>query len=386
LIVALFFSFTSGNVLLLFPRSWRRFTILPRSDFHSFSVEMQARIGVPARVGRGIGGATPLREKPAVETPAMRARPRPRSSSLVVSANKKSAPPSTTYAPRPPGPPSTALPGGGGSSSSPPRTPPPQHLDDPIAIAASATRTLAVPDRARSGGGGEEDLSLDAYMRLPPSAYAALDPDLIRRGGGGGGSPLSSSSEPSPPSSVPIAFFTLAIPRASMLGIWLEPVISVRVEGASSPSPSGPEEGRSGSAGGATRHDRVRLVSTACDLRGSPAVQRLRINEVFALRFEAVLTWTAGGAVSARVRTEVWAEPVGPFRFVPRGAIVAAGDALLRGLTGALLPSFLGKLGKDYERWAGDPAVRAARQAMARDAEEGEEERRRGGSAAAAKC
>jgi hypothetical protein len=46
----------------------------------------------------------------------------------------------------------------------------------------------------------------------------------------------------------------------------------------------------------------------------------------------------------------------------------------------------LGKLGKDYERWAGDPAVRAARQAMARDAEEGEEERRRGGSAAAAKC
>ena len=351
----------------------------------------------------------------------------------------KSAPPSTTTAPRPPRPPSTALPPPVPSSPSippPPRTPPPRHLKSPIAIAASATRTLAVRDRARGGpaGGGEsaggeeegeeeeegkEDLSLDAYMRLPPSAYSALDPELIRRGGsvgaGGGVAPTYSEPSPAPSSSVPTALFTLAVPRASMLGIWLEPIVSVRVEGASpkgidrragagggggkgssssSSSGGGNGSGSGGSGGngsvsssggsGSGGSDRVRLVSTECDLRGSPAVEKLKINEVFALRFEAVLTWTAGGTISVRVSTEVWAEPVGPFTVVPRSVIGGAGDALLRALTAALLPSFLGKLGKDYERWSRDPGYRREREAMAREAEERERERRRKGGAAVA--
>ena len=256
-----------------------------------------------------------------------------------------------------------------------------------------------------SAGGEEEDderedLFLDAYMRLPPSAYSALDPELIRRGGSVGGVG-GACPEPAPSSSPvpPTALFTLAVPRASMLGIWLEPVVSVRVEGASPKKPGdrkggdggGGGGGSSGGGGGISSTDRVRLVSTACDLRGSSAVEKLKINEVFALRFEAVLTWTAGGTISARVSTEVWAEPVGPFKVVPRSAIAGAGDALLRALTAALLPSFLGKLGKDYERWSRDPGYRREREAMAREAEEREErererERRReaGGAAVAA--
>ena len=240
-----------------------------------------------------------------------------------------------------------------------------------------------MPDRGGLAVGGSKELSLEAYMRLPPSAYSALDPELTRRGGGSGSSSSSCSSRsssrpeplPPPPPSIPTALFTLAVPRASMLGIWLEPVVGVRVEGATSST----EENRFAAAAGSG--DRVRLVSTACDLRGSPAVEKLRINEVFALRFEAVLTWTSGGSVTARVCTEVWAEPVGPFRLVPRGALVAAGDALLRGLTGALLPSFLGKLVGNYERWARDPAYRREKEAMAREAEEREERRTASGGA-----
>lgn len=252
-----------------------------------------------------------------------------------------------------------------------------------------------MPDKGVKGGGpsgkeAEEDLSLEAYMRLPPSAYSALDPELIRRGSGGGGEStstnnssrvaVSSPAEPPPPPSVPTALFTLAAPRAAMLGIWLEPVVSVRVEGAATTTRTRKAENEEGeetssfsSSSSSSPSDRVRLVSTSCDLRGSPAVERLRINQVFALRFEAVLTWTPGGSITAKVRTEVWAEPVGPFKFVPRGIISSAGDALLRGLTGALLPSFLGKLGKDYELWARDPRYRREREAMAREAE-GEEE------------
>ena len=253
-------------------------------------------------------------------------------------------------------------------------------MKDPRGIAASAARALAILDKgAKRGGEDGEDLSLDAYMRLPPSAYSALDPELIRRGGssvfGGGAAP--SCPEPPPAPSVPTALFTLAVPRASMLGIWLEPVVSVRVEGASPSKGKGAKDSSDSSSVGGSGSDRVRLVSTACDLRGSPAVERLRINEVFALRFEAVLTWTPGGTISARVSTEVWAEPVGPFTVVPRRVIAGAGDALLRTLTGALLPYFLKKLGNDYERWARDPGYRREREAMAREAEEREERERR---------
>ena len=187
---------------------------------------MQARIvGAPARParagGRGFGGG-------ATTTTLM---PPTTKTRLVVSASK-SAPPSTTTAPRPPRPPSTALPPPPpppppGSSTSPPSSsppplpraaPPPKHLKDPIGIAASAARALAILDKgAKRGGEDGEDLSLDAYMRLPPSAYSALDPELIRRGGssvfGGGAAP--SCPEPPPAPSVPTALFTLAVPRAS---------------------------------------------------------------------------------------------------------------------------------------------------------------------------
>lgn len=199
-------------------------------------------------------------------------------------------------------------------------------------------------------------------MSLPPSAYSALDRDHISRVPSRDG-----------------ATFRLRVPRAQLLSVYLEPSVTVTVAGVPR------TDGRDGLAA-------VKLSSSGCVLDGSPLVAALRIDERFALSFDATLTWNAavdGGAavrpatltagaetwnaavdrraaarpatLTADVETSVWAEPVGPFLLVPRHALAAAGDALLSRLSAVLLPRFLGLLAADYAKWSQDAAYRAAR-------------------------
>jgi hypothetical protein len=163
-------------------------------------------------------------------------------------------------------------------------------------------------------------------MSLPPSSYDALDPAMITRRPGSPGA------------------FTLRVQRARLLGVWLEPTVDVTVEVAT-----------------VGTKPAVRLRSDGYRLDGSEIVRRLGIDERSATAFDATLTWTPGGTIAADIDIRVWAEPVGPFKAVPRRALAAAGDALLAGLTSLLLPAFLGKLAADYSRWAADSAYRAAR-------------------------
>lgn len=163
-------------------------------------------------------------------------------------------------------------------------------------------------------------------MSLPPSSYDALDPTMITRRPGAPGA------------------FTLRVQRARLLGVWLEPSVDVTVEAATVGS-----------------RPAVRLRSEGYRLDGSDIVRRLGIDERSAASFDATLTWTPGGTIVADIDVRVWAEPVGPFKAVPRRALAAAGDALVAGLASLLLPAFLSKLAADYGRWASDPMHRAAR-------------------------
>ena len=214
---------------------------------------------------------------------------------------------------------------------------PPPHpaLTDPVRITAAATRTHALPPPPTTPPG-----SLDAYMALPPMSYDAIDPALIR-----------------PRPGAPPGHFTLAVPRAGILGVWVEPTVDVVV---AAPAPGDPDP-------------RVTITSVAARLKGSPSVEALRLADRFSLAFSAELTWQGAGGegggggpwLCASTRVTVWAEPLGPFALLPRGALVSAGDALLAGLSNALLPAFLRRLAADFEGWAGSAAVRAARSARA---------------------
>ena len=195
---------------------------------------------------------------------------------------------------------------------------------------------------------------LDAYMALPPRSYDAIDPALIR-----------------PRPGAPPGHFTLAVPRAGILGVWVEPTVDVVV---AAPAPGDPDP-------------RVTITSVAARLKGSPSVEALRLADRFSLAFTAELTWQGAGGeggggagpwLCASTRVTVWAEPLGPFALLPRGALVSAGDALLAGLSNALLPAFLRRLAADFEGWAGSAAVRAARSARAAVAGVGVEEEAEG--------
>lgn len=221
-------------------------------------------------------------------------------------------------------------------------------------------------------------LSLDAYMRLPVQAYSELEPSMIF--------PLGDSS------------FLLKMPRISLFDLWVAPEVEVSVAQ------------RDGSPKGSPM---VVLESRSCHLPGSPFFSQLEGR--FSLHFRTELTWTpfqqstqrttraaqptmhgggmAGGppagkqapstatatasAVTPRqqaatqqaqqgeirgdLSVEVWAEPLPPFNLIPRPALEATCNAVVRSAIAALLPLFMRRLGEDYERWASDASYRGER-------------------------
>jgi len=210
------------------------------------------------------------------------------------------------------------------------------QLNDPAHIGAEGTTETTVQD----GGGAA---GLDAYMRLPVEQYDRLDPDMIKPLGG--------------------ANYALHVPRVQIFSEWVEPVVQVNVS--TTDGPEGPTVV-------------IRAVNWA--IRGSPLVEDLGLNRRFSLEFATILGWTPAAAAAgtsngngssvARVGTgtlrgrcnlDVYAEVIGPFRFMPRVVLQTGGNAVMSALVNALLPMFMKRLSADYERWAADPKYRAQR-------------------------
>jgi hypothetical protein len=220
----------------------------------------------------------------------------------------------------------------------------------------------------------EEGTSLNAYMTLPVTQYYCLDPDSISFLGG---------------DRFRLSVGRVALPKA-LGGAWVEPTVDVRVRGAAASGAGGAAAAPAAAGqGGAGAERAVVLEAERCRLRASPALEALRLDEKFALRFKARLTWRDGGSSSGGTAAatnasespsprrrqigeirgdasvDVYCEVLAPFRLVPRQALEAACSSVLASLARALLPVFLAQLSADFTRWAGDPAYRQARRARA---------------------
>ena len=199
-------------------------------------------------------------------------------------------------------------------------------------------------------------------MNLPTDQYYEIDPSMIL--------PLGEGR------------FLLKVPRIQILSLWMEPEVEVGVTVT------------------ATTPQRVVLEATRCSLVGSDLIRQLRLDEKFALHFVTELTWGPAGVASgggssssmgssssssgdgsdggggerlvstagpreaeirASLELEVWSEVVGLFNLLPRDALVALVNGILRTLMASLLPLFVRKLGSDYEHWASDPEYRRRR-------------------------
>jgi len=295
---------------------------------HFFLPRMRLQQPRPTRPARQVGRARPGRSPHACASSGRHeAEKETTTSPKTIRASTGRGGAETTPSPKTtrPGPSPLPVP------DSPPSSP---RLTNPVRITAAASRTHTLVTTPLPAPG-----SLDAYMALPPVSYDAVDRALIK-----------------PLPGAPPGTFTLAVPRAGILGVWVEPAVDVVVR---TPSPG-------------DRDPRVVISSVGTSrLKGSPAVEALRLRDRFSLAFTAELAWEdspPGGrpsSISASTRVTVWAEPLGPFALLPRSALTTAGDALLAGLSSALLPTFLRRLAADYEEWAGSAAMRAARSARA---------------------
>mmetsp|Transcript_8063 Transcript_8063/g.20799 ORF Transcript_8063/g.20799 Transcript_8063/m.20799 type:complete len:132 (+) Transcript_8063:1-396(+) len=118
---------------------------------------------------------------------------------------------------------------------------------------------------------------------------------------------------------------------------------------------------------------------------GSPAFDKLRLNDKFHMEFETRVrartsgrptfaddedgeTWSANGEIEggrgellARSEINVACEVVAPFHLVPRRALEKTCSAVLNGLIKLLLPTFVAQLRDDFGIWATHPEARKAR-------------------------
>ncbi|MEW5307847.1 MAG: hypothetical protein WDW38_011122 [Sanguina aurantia] len=208
-----------------------------------------------------------------------------------------------------------------------------EDLKDPAQIGAVGAATTTLPVFTEPG------VTLSDYMLLPVEQYFVLDPKTVAFLGGDR--------------------FTLFVPRINLLTVWVEPVVEVSVNIQGGPNPT------------------VLLKAENCRIRGSELITSMRLDEKFVLKFQTQLTWATNtehprdrgldapppgtGSISAASKLDVWSEVVRPFNSMPRGALQASCNLVMRTLVGSLLPLFVHKLAEDYGRWAVDAEYRRVR-------------------------
>lgn len=199
-------------------------------------------------------------------------------------------------------------------------------LHDPAHLGGTSKATVPVQDV-----GGER--SLENFMRLPPSHYSALDPDLIESLGG--------------------EKFRLRVPRLKLFSLWIEPTVDIVVSSAD------------------TQNPRVLLTSESCHIIGSDLIQRMQLDKRFILNFSTELTWKTApnGQITGNLELEVATEVIPPFQVLPRSVLEGTCNAVLRRLMKTLLPKFMQLLADDYTKWATDPSYRLGAGAGAEEEE-----------------
>lgn len=205
-----------------------------------------------------------------------------------------------------------------------------KDLKNPAHIKARGKMSRAVKD---FGGTG----SLENYMRLPVEQYSVLDPKLIKMLGEDR--------------------FELKVPRIDVMGIWIEPLATVKVTQFENPP-------------------RVNLKTEYCEINGSDELRNLHLDGKFFMLFEANLQWENGivgtttngsrsqaamGKMIAASSIDVYAEVQPPFNLMPKEILESTCNIAMDGLMSTLLPLFMSNLSNDYREWATSETYRTKR-------------------------
>lgn len=159
--------------------------------------------------------------------------------------------------------------------------------------------------------------SLEQYMLLPVAGYALM---------------------PMPPGTalkrVPGSadLFELEAPSLKFFNVEVKPIIVSRV----APTPNA-----------------VFISSQQCVIRGSPMVNQLGLNDIFALDVQVQFTWSGNTIYSkSDIKVDVAVPPM--FRMLPKDLVISTGNGVMQTALNLIQQEFLKSLGKDFERWSRD--------------------------------
>jgi hypothetical protein len=271
--------------------------------------------------------------------------------------------------------------------------PPPQRIKDTkVAVEGKSTASVVPPPPPPLiAYDGSTDVTLSNYMRLPVEQYVLIEMPL--------GSSLTKRDNHNATTAAAAAYrssnedggeeFELVVPEITFFNLTLQPVVLCTVQ---------PME------------DKVVIFSDNCFLRGSPFIEKTRLNERFDFRVRCTLTWydeqlvtdddvqcngddgarknmkflrrnrkdrssneddnddhhddCRGSTITATTSIDVDVDVPRPFSSIPKFILERTGNAAMRLSLKYIQANFVRNLAKDYEKWSTDEEYRSYRASL----------------------
>lgn len=247
-------------------------------------------------------------------------------------------------------------------SSFPPRKPKPLRARD-TRVAVDGKSTVTIPTLLRTTttrqhlGGLSHNVTLTNYMRLPVEQYVLIPmpfgSSLTRIESNDAGNTIAVSETPLDCSSC-TELFELVIPNITFFQLTLQPIVYATV----TPQPN-----------------QVIISSDQCILRGSPFIEKVKLNDRFDFSVTTSLTWkdayssqssqgqhdiiptsqsnaTEPSTITAETFITINVDVPRPFSSIPKRILEATGNAAVKLTLLYIQANFVSNLVKDYVKWA----------------------------------
>lgn len=147
--------------------------------------------------------------------------------------------------------------------------------------------------------------------------------------------------------------FELVVPEITFFNLTLQPVVICSVQ---------PME------------DNVVIFSEDCYLRGSPFIEKTRLNERFDFHVRTTLTWHDDplhiSAITASTSIDVNVDVPRPFSSIPKFILERTGNAAMGLSLKYIQANFVRNLAKDFEKWVADEKYRSYRASLSSSKEQ----------------
>lgn len=243
--------------------------------------------------------------------------------------------------------------------------------DTKVAVDGRCTVAIPSPPSHQHDGASHRDVTLTNYMRLPVEQYVLIpmplgsslnrleinddddDEDVENKTT----TTTTTAKSEITPSDCFCTEFELLIPEITFLRLTLRPVVYATVT---------------------PQSNRVVISSKKCILRGSPFIEKVKLNDRFDFSVTTTLTWEdrdaahsplneSEGSITAETTIRVNVDVPRPFKSIPKRVLEATGNAAVKFTLQYVQGNFVDNLAKDYVKWATVTDYRSYRASLSMD-------------------